>query len=347
MGFPDGTSDFRSDTVTRPTAEMRKAMASAEVGDDVYGEDPSVNALEEEAAAAVGKEAGLFVPSGTMSNQLAIGVQTQPGDEVICVETAHIRNFEVGAGGALWGIQFRTTTSKTGAITSDEIAPLTEPRGAFLPRLSLLAWENTHNWSGGTVTDLDLMRETSSLAKAAGWSVHLDGARMFNAAVASGHSPDAYAEVADTVNFCFSKGLGAPIGSILCGTAELVSEARVLRRRLGGGMRQAGVAAAAASVALRTWQRLGDDHDLAARLATELTDRFPACVDLSQVQTNMVLLQEESAPFALFDLQEAAEKEGVRLAAPSGGRIRLVTHRDVDYSDVQRLLGVVDRLAAR
>ena len=346
MAFADGICDFRSDTVTRPTEEMRRAMALASVGDDVYGEDPSVNALEEEAAAAVGKEAGLFVPTGTMSNQLALGVQTRPGNEVVCVEGAHIRNSEVGAAGALWGVQFRTAGGLGGTITTQDLEPLLEPRGSYMPQVAMLAWENTHNASGGRVVDLTGMQETSQIARNEGWSIHLDGARIFNAAVASEYAPDSFAATADTVNFCFSKGLGAPLGSILCGPSELIAEARVLRRRLGGGMRQAGVAAAAASVALGSWHRLSDDHGLARQLAEDLAGRFPSSVDVEQVQTNMVLLLSDGVTFELGDLQEAADKEGVKLPRPAAGRMRLVTHRDVDTTDVERLLSVVDRLAA-
>ncbi|HEY5579168.1 MAG TPA: GntG family PLP-dependent aldolase [Acidimicrobiia bacterium] len=344
MSFPDGSADFRSDTVTRPTTEMRAAMAAAVVGDDVYGEDPTVNLLESEAAKAIGKEAALFVPSGTMGNQLAIGLQTRPGEELVCVEQSHLKNSETGAGGALWGIQFRTVPGLGGEITPERVRSLAGARGATRPRVRLLAWENTHNDSGGTVVDLGLIEQTSAVAKAQGWAVHLDGARIFNAAVASGRSAGEYAAVADTVGFCFSKGLGAPVGSVLCGTEELVKQARFLRRRLGGGMRQAGVLAAPARVALASWERLADDHLLAARMAKSLADRFPDAVELESVQTNMVLLHQRGVPFPLLRLVEECRGSRILLAPPSGGRLRLVTHRDVDAADVDRLLGIVDRL---
>ncbi len=345
MAFPTGIADFRSDTVTRPTDEMRKAMAAADVGDDVYAEDPTVNALEEEAAAAVGKQAALFVPTGTMSNQLALGVLTRPGVEVLCVERSHVKDSEAGAAGALWGVQFQTVEgSRGGDITADQIAPLLGARASHMPRSGLLAWENTHNASGGRVVSLDVMRDTSSLAGKDGWSVHLDGARIFNASVASGHPPALYAAVADTVNFCFSKGLGAPVGSVLCGSADIIQEARFLRRRLGGGMRQSGVVAAAARVALRSWERLEDDHALATQLAHAIHDRYGMAVDLDQVETNMVLVHDVGIPFRLADVPAAARLAGIEVAAPRQGHIRLVTHRDVDKADVDRLLSVFDGL---
>ncbi len=346
MAFDDGLADFRSDTVTRPTPEMRRAMAEAEVGDDVYGEDPTVNALEEEAAAVMDKEAAVFVPSGSMGNQLAIGTQTRPGDEALCVETAHVRNYEEGAAAAVSGVQFRTVSGPDGRMYPDQVARALEGPLYHMPRITLLIWENSHNVSGGTVVPLDLMVETSGVAADAGLSIHIDGARIFNAAAASGVAADALARMADTIQFCFSKGLGAPIGSILCGPRDLIDEARHLRKRLGGGMRQVGVIAAAARVALRDRDRLTEDHLLARLLAEGLAERYPESVDLAQVQTNMVIVDGAAFPFAVDSLRERLSEAGVLVGSIGPRVLRLVTHRDVDRADVERLLGVLDGLGS-
>jgi len=343
MAFPDGTADFRSDTVTRPTAEMRRAMADAEVGDDSYGEDPTVNALQEEAAAAVGKEAALFVPSGTMGNQLAVNLQTRPGDEVLCTEWAHLRNYERGAAAALSGAAFRTVPGEGGVITPAQVEEALEWAGTRLPPVSLLVWENTHNAAGGTVLPRETVAAATTVARAGGLAVHLDGARLFNAAVASGRSAPELAADADTVMFCFSKGLGAPVGSVLCGTAAFVDTARSVRRRFGGTMRQAGVLAAAARVALRAWERLGEDHALAAALAAGLEERLPGAV-VAPPQTNMVQVAGERLPGGPEPFREALAAAGVLVGYIRPGVIRFVTHRDVDAADVARVAAVAGAL---
>ncbi|MGH8937545.1 MAG: threonine aldolase family protein [Acidimicrobiia bacterium] len=344
MAFPDGTADFRSDTVTRPTPEMRRAMAEAEVGDDAYGDDPTVNLLEEESAAAVGKPAAVFVPTGTMGNQLAINCQTRPGEEVLCVPGAHLRLLERGAAGALSGIQFRTVPTEDGVISPgrlhDALAEA-QPQGA---RITLLTWENSHNLSGGTVVPLAVMEETSAAARQGGLRIHLDGARIFNAASRSETLAARYAAVADTVMFCFSKGLGAPIGSILCGTEDLVAEARYRRKRFGGGMRQVGVIAAAARLALRDRARLAEDHQTARYLADELAGRFPKAVDPERVETNMVLVDEAGLPCEAAELRDRLGAQGVKVNLSKPGVLRFVTHRDVDRGDVDRVLATVDEL---
>ncbi len=342
MAFPDGTADFRSDTVTRPTTEMRRAMAEAEVGDDVYGEDPTVNRLEEAAAEVMGTEAALFVPSGTMGNQLAINTHTRPGDEVVCVRGAHVRNFEHGAGPALSGIAFRTIATPDGVITPEALSDAIHP-SRRLPAATLLVWENTHNLSGGTVVPIEIMTETSRVARQAAMAIHLDGARIFNAALAAGREAAEYARLADTVQFCFSKGLGAPIGSVLCGNADLVAEARERRARFGGGMRQVGVVAAAALVALRDRGRLGEDHELARRLAQGLADRFPKAVDPAAVETNMVMVEADGTPWEAPELVDRLDAAGVKVGLMAPGLLRFVTHRDVDQSDVDRTLAALDR----
>ncbi|MFH1330549.1 MAG: threonine aldolase family protein [Actinomycetota bacterium] len=343
MGFPDGTADFRSDTVTRPTAEMRRAMAGAEVGDDSYGEDPTVNALQEEAAAAVGKGAALFVPSGTMGNQLAVNLQTRPGDEVLCTEWAHLRNYERGAAAALSGTAFRTVPGEGGVITPAQVEEALEWAGTRLPPVSLLVWENTHNAAGGTVLPPETVGAATAGARARGLAVHLDGARLFNAAVASGCPAAELAFPADTVMFCLSKGLGAPVGSVLCGTAALMDAARSARRRFGGTMRQAGVLAAAARVALRDWERLGEDHALAAALAAVLEERLPGAVT-SPPQTNMVQVAGERLPGGPEPFRQALAVAGVLVGYIRPGVLRFVTHRDVDGTDVGRVAAVAGAL---
>jgi threonine aldolase len=323
---------------------MRKAMAEAAVGDDVYGEDPTVNALEEEAAAAVGKPAAVFVPTGSMGNQLAIGVQTRPGDEAICVETAHVRNYEVAAAAAVSGVQFRTLPGPGGRMTVEEVRTAIDQSHYHMPRISLLVWENTHNISGGTVVPYDMMVATTAVARQGGLAVHIDGARIFNAAAATGTSAAEFASLGDTIQFCFSKGLGAPVGSILCGSEDVIAEARYVRKRLGGGMRQVGVIAAPARIALRDRDRIGEDHDVARKLAEGLAERFPASVELASVETNMVVVDGGALPFAVDDLVDRLADRGVIISTLGPRMIRLVTHRDVDESDVGRLLGVVDEL---
>ena len=343
MAFPDGIADFRSDTVTRPTPEMRRAMADAEVGDDSYGEDPTVNLLQEEAAAAVGKEAALFVPSGTMGNQLAINLQTRPGDEVLCTEWAHLRNYERGAAAALSGTAFRTVPGEGGVITPEQVAAALEWAGGSWPRISLLVWENTHNAAGGTVLPPGVAAAATAVAREQGLAVHLDGARLFNAAVASGRAAADLAVEADTVMFCFSKGLGAPVGSVLCGRSDLITAARTVRRRFGGNMRQAGVLAAAARVGLRDWERLAADHDLARRLAQALEERLPGAV-MTPPQTNMVQVAGERLPGGPECFRDALAAAGVRVGYIRPGVLRFVTHRDVEAADVARVAGVAGAL---
>ncbi|HEX2155240.1 MAG TPA: GntG family PLP-dependent aldolase [Acidimicrobiia bacterium] len=346
MAFPDGTADFRSDTVTRPTDEMRRAMAEAPVGDDVYSDDPTVNSLEEESAAVVGKQGAVFVPSGTMGNQLAVMVQTAPGDEVLVDERAHIRNVERGWGPAYAGIGWRTVPTDGGRILASQVDQVMELAGTMFPRVTLLAWENTHNLSGGRVVPLDVVSETSRRARLHGLGVHIDGARIFNAAAATGTKAAEFAAAADTIQFCFSKGLGAPVGSIVCGDVDLMGEVRYRRKRLGGGMRQAGVIAAAARIALRDRERLSEDHDLARYLAAELADRWPGTAEPARVESNIVPVAVASLPAAFADVRDALASSGVVTAPAYAGTWRLVTHRDVDRADVDRLIAGVAGVAA-
>jgi threonine aldolase len=340
MPFPDGIADFRSDTVTRPTREMLEAMVSAPVGDDVYSDDPTVNLLEEESAAVTGKEAALYVPTGTMGNQLSIMAQTHPGEEVLADEDSHVRSIEGGAPQALSGVGFRTVSGDGGRIEPEDVEGAMALSG-FFPRIGLMVWENTHNLSGGRVIPIDVMEKTSEVARAHGLRIHVDGARIFNAVAASGVPADRYGAVADTIQFCFSKGLGAPVGSIVCGQGDLIGELRYLRKRLGGGMRQAGVIAAAARVALAGRDRLVEDHVLARRLGDAIAERYPGSLDASLVETNMVRLDFAALGVDWLEMKERLDGAGVKVNAPIGGSWRIVTHRDVNAADVERLLGVL------
>jgi len=320
--------DLRSDTVTRPTEEMRAAMAHAEVGDDVYGEDPTVLALEERVAALFGKEAALFTPTGSMANVLAVRTLVEPGQEVLCESAAHIARAELGAHGALSGITMRTWHHPGGQIDLPMIETMFAPdMGPFFVRTTALSVENTHNFAGGAVLPLDDLRALRSFADAQGVGIHLDGARIWNAHVATGTPLREYGEVADVLSVCLSKGLGAPVGSLVVGTAEAIAASRVRRKRLGGGMRQVGILAAAGLHALdHHVERLAQDH-AHARLLAE------ACgVDPATVATNIVVAQKPDAPAFVA----AAREAGVLISAVGPRTIRLVTHLDVTKVDAER-----------
>ena len=335
--------DLRSDTVTRPTPAMREAMARAEVGDDVYGEDPTVNRLQERVAAMLGKEAGLFVPSGTMANQVSLGVLTRPGDEIICDAGAHCISFETGALAALWGVQARTIVAPRGLLEPRDVEAAIRPVGDPYPRTRVVELENTHNRGGGAVYPLEQVRALGALARARGLHVHLDGARLWNACAASGVAPADFAAPATTVSVCLSKGLGAPAGSVVCSTRELVAEARRLRKRLGGGMRQAGVLAAAGLHALdHHLTRLPEDHENARRLADGLA-ALPGASLPFPVETNLVFVSFAGRRAA--DLSKRLAEVGV-LANPEGSRedmLRFVTHLDVSRADVEEALARAGR----
>lgn len=336
MAFRDGLSDFRSDTVTRPTAAMLEAMTSAPLGDDVYHDDPTVLALEEESAEATGKEAAIYVPTGTMGNQLAIMFHTQPGEEVLANGSSHLRSIEAGAAQALSGVGFRTVEREGGQILAEDVDDAMELAG-FFPRIGLMTWENTHNLSGGRVIPFEIMEKTSARARSHGLDIHIDGARIWNAVAATGIDGPAWAGLADTIQFCFSKGLGAPVGSIVCGRADAISEIRYLRRRMGGAMRQAGVIAAAARVGLAERARLVEDHQLAQKLAVGFAERYPGSIEPTDVDTNLVLVRFDALGMAWPDVADRLDKASIKVNSPLKGRWRLVTHRDVDAADVDRL----------
>ncbi|HNS98965.1 MAG TPA: GntG family PLP-dependent aldolase [Polyangiaceae bacterium] len=325
---PSAMIDLRSDTVTQPTPSMRQAMQRACVGDDVFGEDPSVRLLEEEVADRLGTQAALFVPSGTMGNQLAIGVQTRKGDEIIVGQGAHCAWYESGAASALWGVQ-AVSVGHDGCFDGEHVSAAVKPRADWYPQTRLVAVENTHNRAGGRVWRLEQLASVLEASRRHGLSCHMDGARIWNAAVALGVTEKRIATGFDTVSVCFSKGLGAPVGSALCASHALIEQARRLRKRLGGGMRQAGFLAAAARFALQQHrERLVRDHDNAKALARIVASAKGAQVDLEAVQTNIVMV--DTPTIAAEQIEVAARAKGVLVAVFGAHRIRLVTHLDVE-----------------
>lgn len=314
-------------------------MAEAEVGDDVFGDDPTVNALQERAAEIMGKEAGLFVPTGSMGNQVSLGSLTRPGDEVLCHSGAHFLHYEGGSMGAHLGLMMRPLEGRAGVIEATEVAGAIRPGSDHNPRTAVVAMENTHNSAGGTIFPIDEARGVAKVCRERSVAVHIDGARIFNAQAATGIPASDWAECADTITFCFSKGLGAPVGSMVCSTGEVITEAHRLRKRLGGGMRQVGVLAAAARVALESGvERLAEDHANARRLAEGLAGLHPGAIEVASVETNMVYL--DLTPFSKksTEVSSALRAEGILTLATLPGKMRLVTHRDVGSGDIDRSL---------
>ena len=333
--------DLRSDTVTRPTPAMREAMATAEVGDDVYGEDPTVNLLEREAAEVFGREAALFVPSGTMGNQIAIRLHTQHGQEVICEARAHVLDWEMAMVAAFSGCVLRTVAAERGILTWEQVRQAIAPKIYYRAQTGLICIENTHNMAGGTVTPLPVLREIWAGAREAGLRVHLDGARIFNASVALGVGVAELTRGFDTVMFCLSKGLGAPVGSMLVGSREAMVRARIFRKALGGGMRQAGILAAAGLIALREMPaRLVDDHANARLLAEAVASQPAAEIDLTSVQTSIVIFKlRDGGDAAAFCA--ALKEKGVLASAIGPHGVRFVTHYDVDRAACERAAATV------
>lgn len=328
--------DLRSDTVTRPTDGMRAAMASAAVGDDVYGEDPTVIALEELVAELLGHEAALFVATGSLANLLAVRALVPPGQEVLCESLAHIARAELGSHGAISGVTMRTWTHPHGLVDVNAIEQLLAPDlGPFLVRTSAISVENTHNFSGGRVQPIDSMDRLRELADRVGVSLHLDGARLWNAHIATGVPLAAYGRIADTVSVCLSKGLGAPVGSLVAGSRDMIADARVWRKRLGAGWRQAGVLAAAGLYALDNHvTRLADDH-AHARLLAEA-----AGIDPAGVETNIVVIDADDAP----GLVTRCRDEGLLVGAVGPRQVRLVTHLDVSRAEAERAASILATL---
>jgi threonine aldolase len=341
-----GTIDLRSDTVTKPTEAMRRAMAEAEVGDDVYGEDPTVNRLERRAAEIFEKEAALFVPTGTMGNQIAVRLHTEHGQEVICERRAHIVDWEMAMVSAFSGCQLRQVEGERGVLGWDCIAAAIAAPIYYRAQTGLIALENTHNMAGGTVTPLGALEEVWAGAKERGLPVHLDGARVFNAAVALGVPVATLTRGFDTVMFCLSKGLCAPVGSMLVGTSALIQRGRSIRKMLGGGMRQAGVLAAAGLIALEELPaRLHEDHANARWMAEQIAGMEDCRIDLETVQTNIVIFRPQGRKAA--EIVSSLKTHGVLCGTASAEEVRFVAHRDVDRKACERAVSALREVFER
>lgn len=339
--------DLRSDTVTKPTKEMREAMYNAEVGDDVYREDPTVNKLEELSAEMLGKEAALFVTSGTQGNQIAILTHTRPGDEIILEADSHIFYYEAAAASALAGVQTRTIPGTRGQMPVIDIRKaIRDDRDIHLPRTSLIALENTHNRAGGAILPVEYMESVYQLAKEKNIPVHLDGARLFNAAIGLGVDVKELTKSVDTVQFCLSKGLSAPMGSILAGPKEWIESARKWRKRLGGGMRQAGLMAAPGIVALTTMvDRLAEDHQRAKNLAKGVSEIKGIKVNLANVETNIVLLDVEGLNITANAFMAEMNKNNIFGSVFGEYIVRLTTHREITDKDIDETINTILRIS--
>ena len=335
--------DLRSDTVTRPTAAMRRAMAEAPVGDDVFGDDPTVLALERRVADILGKEAAAYMPSGTMSNQVALRTHTEPGDEIILEATAHSYFYESGGPAALSGLMCRLIEGERGLFTAARVRAVLRPRNEHFPRTKLVCVENTHNRGGGTIWPLERIVEVEAAAREAGLAMHLDGARLWNASAATGIAEREYARHFDSASVCFSKGLGAPVGSALAGTASFIARARRFRKMFGGGMRQAGIVAAGALYALEHHRaRLAEDHANARRLAEEIA-RLPGIeIDPATVETNIVVFYSTAMPAPV--LADRLKEAGVWLLPRDPESCRAVTHLDVSRPQIEEAIAIFGRV---
>ncbi|NUN70619.1 MAG: low-specificity L-threonine aldolase [Bacteroidetes bacterium] len=337
---------MRSDTVTRPTAAMRSAMAAAEVGDDVFGEDPTVNELQRTVAAMLEKEQALFVPSGCMSNQLGLKAHTEMGDEVIMEQDAHMFNYETAAPSVMSAVQVKTIPGINGVFRAEELPPHIRPAQYYMPRTRVICIENTHNRAGGTVFPIDEIKKISEFCRKNGIMFHLDGARLWNASVATGIPVHEWAQYFDSVSVCFSKGLGAPVGSALCGTKEFITRAHKWRKVFGGGMRQAGILAAGALYAVQNnIPRLAEDHEKAKYLAEALAGIPSIRVDLANVQTNIILVDVERTGKTPQEFIALAKEKGLLISGGTFTKFRIVTHMDVSMEQVHRAATIVaDRL---
>ncbi len=340
--------DLRSDTVTKPTREMREAMMNAEVGDDVYMEDPTVNRLQQRAAEIFEREAALFVPSGTMGNQIAVKIHTHHGSEVILEEAGHIFNYEMATMAAFSGAIARPIHGENGALTWERIQKRIRPKIYYVSHTSLIALENTHNMAGGSIYPQGWAEEICDRAHEAGLPVHLDGARIFNAAVASGKSVAKLTRKFDSVMFCLSKGLGAPVGSLLVGSAEFIEKARVYRKALGGGMRQAGVLAAAGLIALEKQPaRLAEDHANARRLAEGLAKIPGIRIAPSKVETNILVFDISGAGIDTAEFSKRLKERSVLANGIDPTHMRMVTHYDVSRSDIEKTIQIASAVTSK
>ena len=330
------TVDLRSDTITKPSPEMRRYIFEAEVGDDVFAEDPTVNRLQDVVAGLLGKERGLFVPSGTMSNQLAIKTHTQPGDEIIAEDGCHILNFESGAPGLISGILIRTIPGEYGVITAEQVEEKIRGNNYHNPRTSLIELENTHNRAGGTIFPLDEIKRIRKVADEHNLPMHLDGARLWHASAVTGIPLDEYGKYFDSISVCFSKGLGAPIGSMLLGKDEFITKAHKFRKMFGGGMRQVGIIAAGALYAVENnRERLLEDHKKARILAEAVNKCSCFKIDLDYVHTNIVICEVVSDEFTAKDVENRLKEAGILALDIGMNRIRAVCHLNVSLEDLE------------
>ncbi len=329
--------DLRSDTVTKPSQQMREAMMLAEVGDDVFGEDTATNLLQEKMAKMLGKEKSLFVPSGSMSNQICIKVHTEIGDEIICEEGSHIFNYEVAAPTVLSSVQVKTIKGVGGVFTLEEIKKHIRPKVYYMPTTKLIEIENTHNRAGGTIFPIDEIKKISEFVKSENIKIHLDGARLWNASIETGISLKEYASYFDSVSVCFSKGLGAPVGSLLAGSFEFMEKAKKIRKLFGGGMRQCGIIAAAAMYAVENnFERLKEDHKKAKFFAEEISKLNSLHIDLESVQTNIVLIEFEKTKKSQVEILNLLKENKILLTSGNYNSLRAVFHLDVDMEEVKK-----------
>lgn len=349
MTLQENVIDLRSDTVTRPSPEMRAAIAQAPVGDDVYSDDPTVNSLEERVAALFGKEAAVFTPTGSLANQLAIRALVSPGEELICETNSHIARAELGAAAVFSGITTRTWLAERGLLKASDAMHLAKPNsGPYLVSTTAIAVENTHNFGGGSVQPISEIAELRSASMKLGMAMHLDGARIWNAHVASGISFSEYGKYFDTISVCLSKGLGAPIGSLMLSTKERIAKARVWRKRYGAGMRQVGILAAAGHFALdNNIPSLAEDHRRAKKLAQACHDSASNSIDPATVETNIVGLDLTGASQNATDFAASAREKGLWVSALGPTFVRLVTHRDVNDSHIERASEILQGLLER
>ncbi len=337
--------DFRSDTITRPTPEMRQVMAQAEVGDDVFGDDPTVNRLQEMMAEMCGKQAALFVPSGTMGNQVSLKTHTVPGDEIIVERNAHIFNYESGSPGMLSGVQVYPIEGDKGVITAEQIAGAIRPDNIHHPTTRLICLENTHNRAGGTIFPMSEIQRIHALAREHNIALHLDGARLWNASVATGIPLKEYCRYFDSVQLCFSKGLGAPIGSIIVGDADFIERARYFRKAFGGGMRQVGILAAGAIYAVEHhFQRLAEDHRRARRLAEAIAELPGVSIDLDTVQTNIVIFEFGTAYLSAEEFVQKLRQQHILMIHFGTAKIRAVTHLHITDEDIETTISAMLRI---
>ena len=342
-------ADFRSDTVTKPSQAMIEAMATAQVGDDVYSDDPTVNALEERVAKMFGKEAALFAPSGSLTNQLAIRSLVKPGEELLTELTSHIVRAELGAGATFSGITTRTWEGHRGSFKASEVMRIAAPdAGPYLVSTKAIAIENTHNFGGGFVQSFSEIKELRKASSEVGINMHLDGARIWNAHIASGIALKDFGSQFDTISVCFSKGLGAPVGSAILSTKDRIAESRIWRKRYGGGMRQVGFLAAAANYALdNNISRLKDDHVKAKKIAMACAEISPDLIDASSVETNIVALDLSRLNITANDLNNQLKESGILASALGPKFLRVVTHLDITDSDMEKILDVLPKLLKR